>query len=75
MVRQRSRYAPDEQVRRLGKLAMEMGIRPAGIRLGADGSVTLLDTSSASGVRIPPGEDTDAQLAAWESKHGLAGGS
>ena len=72
MVRRRSRYAPDEQVRRVARLAAEIGIRPAGIRLGADGSVTLLDTDTASAVRQESGEDPDAELAHWESEHGLA---
>lgn len=72
MARHRSRYAPDDQVRRAARLAAELGMHPAGLRLGADGSVTLLDTASAQAVRFEPGEDADAQLAAWESEHGLA---
>lgn len=72
MDKPRSRYAPDGQVRRLARLAAEIGIRPAGIRLGADGSVTLLDTDTASAMRQESGEDPDAALAKWESEHGLA---
>lgn len=71
MTRLRSRYAPDEQVRRVARLAAEMGISPAGLRLGADGSVIVFDTG-AQRAFSEVGADDDAELAKWESENGLA---
>jgi hypothetical protein len=66
MSRRRSRYAPDDQVLRAGRLAAQMGIQPAGIRLGADGSVILFDKSLAPALTIP-GDEADAALEQFES--------
>lgn len=66
MSRHRSRYAPDEQVRRAARLAAEMGIKPAAIRLGADGSVTILDTGAQRALALQ-GNDADAALIEFEN--------
>jgi len=66
MTRRRSRYAPDEQVRRVAKLAAEMGIKPLGLRLGADGSVLVLD-AGVQGALGFGGTDADDALATFEN--------
>ncbi len=66
MTRRRSRYAPDEQVRRVAKLASEMGIKPVGLRLGADGSVLVFD-AGVQGALAFGGTDADAALTEFEN--------
>lgn len=68
MARQRSRYAPDAQVRRIARLAAELGITPAALRLGADGSVLI---SSATRPPVVTADDADEALEAWEAEHNL----
>lgn len=75
MTRRRSRYAPDDQVRRVARLAQEMGIQPSGLTLGADGSVTVLDSAGTAAVTSRGGETAEDALAAWEREHGSAGRS
>lgn len=66
MTRRRSRYAPDDQVRRVARLASEMGIQAAGLRLGADGSVLIVDTGV--GRALSSGRtDPDAALEEFEN--------
>jgi hypothetical protein len=73
--RRRSRYAPDAQVRRAFQLAEEAGLRPKGLKLGADGSVMVFFVASTEKVGVSEAreDDPDAALAAWEAEHGLAG--
>ncbi len=68
MTRQRSRYAPDAQVRRIARLAIELGIAPTALRLGADGSVLI---SSGADVPEVAADDANEALAAWEAEHDL----
>lgn len=68
MARQRSRYAPDAQVRRVARLAAELGITPTALRLGADGSVLI--TAAAREPTVAT-DDADEALEAWETEHSL----
>jgi len=73
MARQRSRYAPDAQVRRIARLAAELGITPTALRLGADGSVLIAAAAlAAPSAASSSGEAVDAALKVWEASHGLA---
>ena len=70
--RRRSRYAPDEQVKRAAKLALETGLR---LKIDAQGGVEILGPldSSAPAAMSKAGEETpDEALATWESQNGLA---
>lgn len=63
-VRHRSRYAPDDQVKRAVRLAQEAGITPTRLKLGADGSIEL-DSAPVGGVGVRGGDDdAEAELAA-----------
>jgi hypothetical protein len=68
MARQRSRYAPDAQVRRIARLAAELGITPTALRMGADGSVLI-----TADTRQPPmaADQAEEALEAWEAEHNL----
>jgi len=66
MSRHRSRYAPDDIVRRVARLASEIGIKPAGIRLGADGSVIVFDTGAQRALGFD-GNSADAALIEFEN--------
>lgn len=66
MTRRRSRYAPDEQVRRVARLAAEMGIKPAAVRLGADGSVIVFDRGAERALGLG-GTNADAALIEFEN--------
>ncbi len=68
MARQRFRYAPDAQVRRIARLAAELGITPTALRLGADGSVLISTDTRQSAVAT---DDADEALEAWEAEHNL----
>lgn len=62
--RERSRYASDAQVRRAFRLAAEAGIAPAGLKLGADGSIEIFSKRTA-----PAGAGSaDDALANWEAE-------
>lgn len=69
MARQRSRYAPDAQVRRIARLAAELGMTPTALRLGADGSVLI--TASTRQPIVVATSDADEALEAWEAEHSL----
>lgn len=69
MARQRSRYAPDAQVRRIARLAAELGITPTALRMGADGSVLITTDTRQLTVAT---DDADEALEAWEAEHNLA---
>ncbi len=60
-----SRYAPNAQVRRIAKLAVELGIAPVALRLGADGSVLVSAAQSAAPALT---DEADEVLAAWEAE-------
>ena len=68
MARQRSRYAPDAQVRRIARLAAEVGITPTALRLGADGSVLITADTRQPAMAT---DDPDEALEAWEAEHSL----
>lgn len=68
MARQRSRYAPDAQVRRIARLAAELGITPTALRMGADGSVQI---SADTHQPVTATDDADEALEAWEAEHNL----
>lgn len=68
MARQRSRYAPDAQVRRIARLAAELGITPTALRMGADGSVLITAATRQPAVAT---DDADEALEAWEAEHNL----
>ena len=74
-MRNRSRYAPDNQVERAAELALKHGVALA---LKADGSVVilgrLLDTAQPKADGAPL-EDADAALAEWEARGGSRGRS
>lgn len=63
-----AKYAPSAQVRRIARLAAELGIQVAGLRLGADGSVLISSAPNAA-----PGalSEPDEALAAWEAERNL----
>jgi hypothetical protein len=63
-----SQYAPNAQVRRIAKLAVELGIAPAALRLGADGSVLVSAAPSSAMVTT---DEPDEVLAAWEAERNL----
>lgn len=60
--RRRSRYAPDNQIERVARLALEYGVN---VVLGADGSVAIngrLDGTTNSA------EDLDSELESWKRR-------
>lgn len=69
-MRNRSRYAPDAQVKRIANLAKEIGISPAGLKVGADGSVEIVDVRSVVSLKSGEGENADDVMRAWEEGSG-----
>lgn len=69
MARQRSRYAPDAQVRRVARLAAELGITVSALQVGGDGSVTITGTAPGAG-RAAENEAEEA-LGTWETEQSL----
>lgn len=67
------RYAPDAEIRRAFKLAEDHGMRPAGLKLGGDGSVLLLDRTIATVLTEDNSENSDRALAAWEETYCATG--
>ncbi|HRO03125.1 MAG TPA: hypothetical protein PLS69_05930 [Terricaulis sp.] len=68
--RARARYAPDAEVKRALRLAREEGLNPAGLTLGPDGSVTVLDSAASAPAHAGLEGTADEALAAWEAQHG-----
>ena len=71
-MRNRSRYAPDAQVKRIANLAKEIGISPAGLKLGADGSIEIVDLHSLGSLKSGAEENADDVIRAWEEGGGAA---
>lgn len=66
MARQRPQYASDAQVRRIARLAAELGIDAAALHVGGDGSVLIIGAS-----RSPAHGTTDEAeeaLETWEAE-------
>jgi hypothetical protein len=61
-----SRYATAAQVRRLAEAAHLFLGRIGGVRFGADGSVTFLDTRASEAAALTAGETADDALGQWE---------
>lgn len=71
MARLRSRYASDDQVRRIARLAAELGISASALRVGGDGSVLIIGASSTAADRVAA-DEPDEVLEAWEAEHHFA---
>jgi hypothetical protein len=70
VTRKRSGLATSAEIRRVLRLATEFGIDVVAVKIGGDGSVTVVDARN----NAPDDEsDADAALRSWEVTHGGSG--